>query len=405
MRQDTATSAVILSILYILLGSRGPQMSLKGRVRKHRRTKQLVLQLKPGEVALIDHRDLDGPAAEALVDCRPAAVLNAQPSMTGDYPNRGPAVLAAAGIPLFDLPSRDLFEQIPAGRTVAVQDGRVLSEGKDLGSCTRMGEERVREVSAQAEAKTKQLLLDFAANTLEFIRTEPEIVLPSGPLPDPATPIRGRHVVIVARGPGSHGDLKTIRSYIVDVRPVLIGVDGGADILASEGLRPDIVIGDLDSAGDETLRCGAEIMVHAYADGRAPGRDRAGRLGLSCQVLSTPGTSEDAALTLAFEKGAELIVMVGSHTNLPDFLEKGRAGMASTFLTRLKVGDRLVDAKGVRMLYQGSVGFRHLAYVAGAALLAACGVLLVSPFVRGVLRVAGIQFVLAMRDLWRAAFG
>jgi uncharacterized membrane-anchored protein len=400
-----ASSAFILTILSILFESRRSCMSIKGRVRKNRRTKHLVLQLKPGEVALIDHRDLDGPAAEALANCRPAAVLNAQPSMTGDYPNRGPAVLAAAGIPLFDLPERDLFEQIPAGRSVTVHEGRMVLEGRDLSPCTRMDQEHVRELSAQAEARTKGLLLDFAENTLEFIRTEPEIVLPSGPLPDPATPIRGRHVVIVARGPGSHGDLKTIRSYIVDVRPVLIGVDGGADILASEGLRPDIIIGDLDSAGDETLRCGAEIMVHAYADGRAPGRDRAETLGLPCQVLSTPGTSEDAALTLAFEKGAELIVMVGSHTNLPDFLEKGRRGMASTFLTRLKVGDRLVDAKGVRMLYQGSVGFRHLAYVVGAALLVACGVLVVSPFVRGVLRMAGIQVILAMRHLWQAVFG
>jgi uncharacterized membrane-anchored protein len=380
-------------------------MTIKGRVRKHRRTKQLVLQLKPGEIALIDHGDLDGPAAEALVDCRPAAVLNAQPSMTGDYPNRGPAVLTAGGVPLFDLQSRDLFEQIENGRALTIQDDRLLLDGREVGRCTRLEAEHAARLAAHAEAKTKQLLLDFAGNTLEFIRTEPEIVLPSGPLPELKTPIRGRHVVIVARGPGSHGDLRAIRSYIVDMRPVLIGVDGGADILVAAGFRPDIVVGDLDSAGDDVLRCGAEILVHAYADGRSPGRERAERLGLRYQALSTPGTSEDAALALAFEKGAELIVMVGSHTNLPDFLEKGRRGMASTFLTRLKVGDRLVDAKGVRMLYQGAVGLKHLAYVAGAAVLTACGVLAVSPFVRGVLRVAGIHFILAMRDLWRALFG
>ena len=379
-------------------------MGIKGRVRKNRRTKHLVLQLQPGEVALIDHRDLDGPAAEALVACRPAAVLNAQPSMTGDYPNRGPAVLTGAGVPLFDLEDGELFDRIDNGRTVTIHDGRVLLNGEDVGRCTPLDGDRVREISAEAAAKTKQLLLDFAENTLAYIRTEPEIVLPSGPLPEVNTPLRGRHVVIVARGPGSQGDLRTIRSYIADVRPVLIGVDGGADILTSEGHRPDIIVGDLDSAGDEVLNSGAEILVHAYVDGRSPGRERADKLGLPCTALNIPGTSEDAALTLAFEKGAELIVMVGSHTNLPDFLEKGRQGMASTFLTRLKVGDRLVDAKGVRLLYQGSIGARHLAYVVGAALLAACGVLLVSPFVRGVLQMAGIQLVLGMRDVWRAIF-
>jgi uncharacterized membrane-anchored protein len=380
-------------------------MSIKGRVRKNRRTKHLVQQLRPGEVALIDHPDLDGPAAETLAECRPAAVLNAQPSMTGDYPNRGPAVLTAAGVPLFDLDRRERFDEIDNGAAVTIEGERVLEGGKEVGRCSRLDGARVEALRTEAEAKTQRLLLDFAANTLEFIRTQPEIVLPSVPLPEVEAPIRGRHVVIVARGAGSHGDLQTIRSYIQDVRPVLIGVDGGADILAAEGFRPDLIVGDLDSAGETVLRSGAEILVHAYADGRSPGAERAERLGLKHHTVSLPGTSEDAALTLAFEKGAELIVMVGSHTNLPDFLEKGRHGMASTFLTRLKVGDRLVDAKGVRMLYQGGVGFRHLAYVLGAAVLAACGVLAVSPFVRGVLRMAGIQFILALRDAWRAVFG
>ncbi|MBM3497759.1 MAG: hypothetical protein FJX74_03725 [Armatimonadetes bacterium] len=380
-------------------------MNAKGRVRKNRRTKHLVLQLRAGEVALIDHRDLDGPAAEMLAECRPAAVLNAQPSMTGEYPNRGPAVLAAAGIPLYDLETRDLFERVDNGTAVTIEDGRVLAGGEELGRCARLDAGRIEALTHAAEARTKQLLLDFAENTLEFIRTQPEIVLPSAPLPETKTPIWGRHVVIVARGPGSHGDLETIRAYIQDVRPVLIGVDGGADILAAAGFRPDLIVGDLDSAGELVLRSGAEVLVHAYADGRSPGARRAEQLGLTYRTLTAPGTSEDAALALAFEKGAELIVMVGSHTNLPDFLEKGRHGMASTFLTRLKVGDRLVDAKGVRMLYQGSVRVRHLAYLVGAALLAACGVLVVSPFVRGVLQMAGIQVILAMRDAWRALFG
>jgi len=378
---------------------------IKGRVRRHRRTKQLVLQLKPGEIALIDHRNLDGPAAEALVDCRPAAVLNAQLSMTGDYPNRGPAVLAAAAIPLLDLGDPDLFQRIPDGSLVTLRGPEVLLDGRVLATGAYLDQERVEVIAAAAKEKVQRLLLDFAANTLEYVRREPEIVLPTGPLPEVETKLRGRHVVIVARGTGTRNDLRAIRGYIEDFRPALIGVDGGADVMVSEGFQPDIVLGDLDSASDDVLRGGAEIVVHGYANGDAPGLARARALGLDAKVFATPGTSEDAALVLAHEKGADLIVIVGSHTNLPDFLEKGRRGMASTFLTRLKVGDRLVDAKGVSRLYRPDVGLKHVGYVAGAAVLTAMAVLFVSPFVRGVLAVAGMKVVLFLRHLWRVVFG
>ncbi|MGQ9732641.1 MAG: putative cytokinetic ring protein SteA, partial [Candidatus Zipacnadales bacterium] len=298
-----------------------------------------------------------------------------------------------------------LFDRLENGQMVTICRGRVLVGDEDIGSCRQIGLEEVHAKSEAAGEKIQRLLLDFATNTLEFIRSEPQIVWPSEQLPELRTPIRGRPVVVVARGQGTRDDLHTIRAYIEDVRPVLIGVDGGADILMAEGLRPDLIVGDLDSAGTETLHCGAEVLVHAYADGRSPGVTRAEQLGLDYQLLRLPGTSEDAALALAFDKGADLIVIVGSHTNLPDFLEKGRHGMASTFLTRLKVGDRLVDAKGVSKLYQGSIRLKHVAYIAGAAALAACGILLVSPFVRGVLRFAGIQMILALRDLWQGLFG
>lgn len=374
-------------------------------MRKHRRTKQLVLQLKPGEIALIDHANLDGPAAEALAECRPIAVLNAQPSMTGEFPNRGPAVLAEAGVPLFDLGQPELFDEMADGREATIRDDQVVQDGRVVGSCSRLDRSRLDELSSAAIERTQRLLVDFAQNTLEFLRGQPEIVLSGGPLPDLRTKLRDRHVVVVSRGSGTRGDLQTIRSYIEDIRPVLIGVDGGADILVSEGLQPDIIVGDLDSASDEILRSGAEVVVHAYADGRAPGMKRAEALGIDCKPFAMPGTSEDAALALAHDKGADIIVLVGSHTNLPDFLEKGRRGMASTFLTRLKVGDRLVDAKGVRKLYQGGVRLKHIAYVAAAALLTGSAVIFLSPFVRGVLTVAGIQVTMAMRHLWRAIFG
>jgi uncharacterized membrane-anchored protein len=166
--------------------------------------------------------------------------------------------------------------------------------------------------------------------------------------------VSGQHALVVVRGEHYKDDLQLLRAYITDFRPTIIAVDGGADAILAMGIRPDVILGDMDSITDEALQSGARLIVHAYArrSGEAPGLKRVEELGLKAETFAVPGTSEDAALLLAYENNAELIVAVGTHSNLEDFLDKGRAGMASTFLVRLKVGSRLVDARGVARLYQ-----------------------------------------------------
>ena len=161
-------------------------------------------------------------------------------------------------------------------------------------------------------------------------------------------------MLIVVRGERHRRDLKALRAYIRDMRPLIVAVDGGADGVLEAGLKPDLILGDMDSASDKALACGAELIVHAYPDGRAPGCERLIEAGLPHTIVPAAGTSEDVAMLMAYEKGADLIVSVGAHFNLIEFLDRKRGGMSSTFLTRLRIGERLVDAKGVSRLYQPS---------------------------------------------------
>jgi uncharacterized membrane-anchored protein len=238
---------------------------------------------------------------------------------------------------------------------------------------------QLEQVMREQQLQIGSAIERFAENTLTHIREERELLAGSLKLPPLDTNFRDRHALVVVRGPDYKRDLRAIRPYVRDVRPVLVGVDGGGDALLEVGLKPDIIIGDMDSASDSVLTCGAELVVQAYDDGRAPGRDRLDRLGLAYKVLPAPGTSQDVAMLVAFERGAKLIVSVGSHFNLSEFLGKDRAGMSSTFLTRLRVGEILVDTKGVSRLYQPApTGGQMLAFLA-AALIVVVIVVLSSP--------------------------
>jgi uncharacterized membrane-anchored protein len=230
-----------------------------------------------------------------------------------------------------------------------------------------------------AKTNLGAVLEEFAANTLTYVTKEKSLLLDPSNLPNVKTEINGRHVLVVVRGESYKEDLAIIRHYIRDMKPVLIGVDGGADALIEMGFKPDIIIGDMDSVSDATLKCGAELIVHAYTNGKAPGLPRVQALGLEPHVCAIPGTSEDLALLLAYEKGAELIVAVGTHSHLIDFLDKGRKGMSSTFLTRLKVGNRLVDAKGVSKLYRAQPNVGYVGILALAALVVIFTIMALSP--------------------------
>jgi uncharacterized membrane-anchored protein len=373
---------------------------VSGPARVDRRTKNLITRLRPGDVAIIDHEDVDRVAAEGIVQARVAAVVNAAASISGRYPNVGPLLLAAAGIPLVDKVGSEVLDAIAEGQAVTV-DGAEVWVGPAL---VAAGERQTLQSLEAAYESAKDSMGDelerFAENTLEFMRRERGLLFDALAVPDIDVDMAGRHVLIVVRGHDYREDLEALRgSYVREMQPVLVGVDGGADALLEVGLKPDIVIGDFDSVSPTALRCGAELIVQAYPDGRAPGAERLTAEGVPFKVLPAAGTSEDVAMLLAYEKGADLIVAVGTHASMVEFLDKGRTGMASTFLTRLKVGPLLVDAKGVSRLYQGRLRKRDLTvFLLVAMMMFAVIVLLVLPrvFVEGLW--------LYVRDLWDTAF-
>jgi len=341
---------------------------IEGTARLGRRTKRLVKRLGPADVAIIDHADIDRIAAEELIASGVGAVVNVAPSSTGRYPNAGPLLLTRAGVRVVDVPGAALFDSVRDGEHVILDGAELRANGTTLatGRVLDAGE-LARQMEKQRE-RIDEALAAFAENTMAHIRQERDLLSARLELPETRTSFRDRHVLIVVRGTTHRRDLQALRAYIADVRPLLVGVDGGADAILEAGLKPDMVLGDMDSAGDAALGCGAELVVHAYPDGRAPGRDRLERLGLAHTVIPAPGTSQDVAMLLAFEKGAALIVSVGAHFNLIEFLDKNRAGMSSTFLTRLRVGETLVDAKGVSRLYNpgmtgGQLGLFAVAFV------------------------------------------
>jgi uncharacterized membrane-anchored protein len=361
-----------------------------GIVRLDRRTKNLTKRLRPGEIAVIDHLDIDRVSAEALVQCGVAAVVNVSPSISGRYPNLGPEIIVAAGIPLLDDVGPEVFATVRDGDRVRLDDG-VLYVGSDQRIAVKgamLTIEDVEAAMAEARAGLSVQIEAFAANTIEFLRKERDLLLDGIGVPDIRTVIDGRQALLVVRGYHYREDLQALRPYIREYRPVLIGVDGGADALRDEGYKPDLIVGDMDSVSDATLQCGAELVVHAYKDGRAPGLARLQALGLEAVIFPAAGTSEDAAMLLADEKGAELIVAVGSHGTLVEFLDKGRAGMASTFLTRLRVGGKLIDAKGVSRLYRSRIGTPSLLLLIVATVIlfsVAVGISSVTPIYRDII--------------------
>lgn len=342
-----------------------------GVVRLDRRTKDLTKRIRPGEIAIIDHQDLDRVSAEALADCGVAAVINVAPTVSGRYPTFGPQILLNAGIPLIDRADHELFDVLTDGDRVLLDGGSVLNSHREvLGKGELMDQQTLDLQLEGAQAGLSDQIVAFTENTMTYLREEKDLLLEGVGVPDVKTAFEGRHVLIVVRGYDYREDLAALRSYITETKPLLIGVDGGADAVLEAGYVPDIILGDMDSCSDAALRCGAELVVHAYRDGRAPGLDRIEAAGLKAVVFPVLGTSEDAAMLLADSKGAQLIVAVGTHASLVEFLDKGRSGMASTFLTRLRVGPKLVDAKGVSRIYRSEIRVWQVVLLVLSALVA-----------------------------------
>jgi uncharacterized membrane-anchored protein len=339
-------------------GRAGPAAprEVTGVARLGRRTKHLVKRLRPGEVAIIDHLDLDRVSGEDLVACGVSAVVNCSASSSGSYPNMGPLLLVQAGVHLVDAPGAPLFDRLRDGDRVTVRGGEVLRSGEVVATGRVQDPATVQQLTDTRREEIGEALEAFAQNTVEHMVEERELLAGKLELPRFEVDFRDRPVLVVVRGVHHKEDLRALRPYIRDVKPVLVGVDGGANALVEDGLRPDMIVGDMDSATERTLQAGAELVVHAYPDGAAPGRATLERLGLPHKVVPAPGTSQDIAMLIAAEKGARLIVSVGSQFNLVEFLDKNRRGMSSTFLTRLRIGEILIDAKGVSRLYRPRPG-------------------------------------------------
>jgi uncharacterized membrane-anchored protein len=363
-----------------------------GVARLDRRTKRLIGRLNPGDVAIIDHVDLDRLAADALVAARVSAVVNAQPSISGRYPNLGPDLLVASGIVLLDNVGGDVFTAVKEGTRVRVSGDTLFIGDQPVAKGTLHDVDTIAALMEEAKAGLSAQLEAFAANTMEYMKRERALLLDGVGVPDIRTKLEGRHALVVVRGYDYKADLAALRPYIREYRPVLIGVDGGADALREAGYKTDLIVGDMDSVSDEVLRSGAEVVVHAYPDGRAPGLARVQDLGIDAITFPAMGTSEDIAMLLADEKGASLIVAVGTHATLVEFLDKGRGGMASTFLTRLRVGGKLVDAKGVSRLYRSRISAAALLLLVLAAFIAIGAALAVSEAGRTYLDILGAKW-------------
>jgi len=362
-------------------------MEYRGTLKLDKRTKDLVKRLTPTDIALIDHADMDRVAAESLIDSGVQLVINAAPSISGEYPNVGPLLLMQAGVALLDDIGQTPFEKLKEGKKVCVSDQGNLYRGTEpskkgfIATGTFQTTESIDAAYAEAQSNVNARLEEFAQNTLQYLSKEKNIISEEQWLPPIKTSMLDKHVLVVVRGYHYKEDIKVLKSYIREMKPVLIGVDGGADALLEEGFQPDIIVGDMDSVSPEALKSGAELIVHAYGDGSAPGLEPLEELGIADKAFVWPltATSEDLALLLAWEKGADVIVAVGTHNNLIEYLDKGRKGMASSFLVRLKVGPKMVDAKGVSRLYRSSVSPGMLFPLIFAALFALLTLLLISP--------------------------
>lgn len=377
-----------------LLGRRNgarAEAPIEGTARLGGRTKHLVKRLRPGDIAVIDHVDIDRIAAEELIEAGVVAVLNASPSSQGRYPNAGPLMLARAGICLIDAPDAGLFERLKDGDRVRIAGDIVFRDEEEIARGRVLGVAELEREMQEHRARIDEALAEFAENTVAHVREETDLLTGNIAFPPTRASFRDRHVLIVVRGDRHRRDLKALRAYIRDVRPLIVAVDGGADGALEAGLKPDVILGDMDSAGDAALRCGAELIVHAYPDGRAPGRERLLAAGLDHQVVPAAGTSEDVAMLMAHEKGAALIVSVGAHFNLVEFLDRKRGGMSSTFLTRLKIGERLVDAKGVSRLYNPSSTLMPLVFFVIAFLILVTILIITSPALNDVFELVWLK--------------
>ncbi|MFI7679335.1 putative cytokinetic ring protein SteA [Actinophytocola sp. NPDC049390] len=355
----------------LLARSHQARPGVTGIARVDRRTGDLLRRIGHGDIVILDQVDLDRATADALVDAQVTGVVNASPSISGRFPNLGPEIVVGAGIVLIDGVGPEVLRAVKEGSKVRLHEGVVHIGDKEVGRGTEQSVETIADLMIEAKAGMSAQLEAFSANTIEFLRRERTLILDGVGVPDVNANMRDRQVLVVAPGRDHEEDLRRLKRYIAEHRPVLIGVDGGADTLHHLGYRPNVIVGDPDRLSTETLRSGAEVVVPAHMDGHAPGLERVQDLGIGAVTFPASGNPEDLALLLADTHGADLVVTVGFQATLHEFLDRGRSGSnPSTFLTRLKLGSKVVDGKAVATLHRSRVSIGAVLLLVLAALAA-----------------------------------
>jgi uncharacterized membrane-anchored protein len=352
---------------------------VSGIARVDRSTAKLLRRVGPGDVVVLDEIDLDRITADALVTAGVLAVVNASPSISGRYPNLGPEVLVANGILLIDNAGSEVFKKVKDGSKIRLDDGGVYAGERRLAKGIEQTEADISDRMIEAKSGLIDHLEAFSGNTIEFIRTESPLLIDGVGVPDVDVDFTGRHVVVVAEGQDHIVDLKNLKPFIKEYSPILVGVGAGADTLADAGYRPDLIVGDPEDVSTRTLKSGAEVVLPADPDGHAKGLERIQDLGIGAMTFPASGTPSDLALLLADHHGASLIVTVGCAASLDEFFDASkRSSTPSTFMTRLKVGPKLVDAKAMATLYRSRVSGGAVALLVLAALIAVIAALIVT---------------------------
>lgn len=352
---------------------------IAGSARVDRRTRELLRRVGPGDIVVLDQVDLDRATADALLQAEVAGVVNVSPSISGRFPNLGPEILVDAGIPLIDRVGAEVLHSIKEGARVRLLENAVYVGDRLIGTGNLQTTDSIADQMIEAKAGMSTQLEAFSANTIEFLRRERTLILDGVGVPELRLSMRDRHVLVVASGNGHIEDLRRLRKYIAEHRPVLVGVDGGADTLRAHGHVPDVIVGDPFGIEADTLKSGGEVVVPAQPDGYAPGVERIQDLGIGAVTFPASGNPEDLALLLADSHDAALVITVGFQATLQEFLDHGRSGSnPSTFLTRLKLGTKLVDGKAVATLHRNRVSLSAVVLLVAAALVVVLAALLVS---------------------------
>jgi len=350
-----------------------------GTARVDRDTDRLLRRVGADDIVVLDILDLDRVTADALVDAGIAGVVNASPSISGRYPNLGPEVLVANNIALIDNVGAEVFKKVKDGAKVRLHEGSVYAGDRRLAHGVERTDEEIADLMLDAKTGLVAHLEAFAGNTIEFIRGESPLLIDGIGIPEIDVEVHRRHVVVVADGPGAADDLKALKPFIKEYQPVLVGVGAGADLLRAGGYRPQLIVGNPDQMSAEVLKCGAQVVLPADADGHADGLERIQDLGIGAMTFPAAGSATDLALLLVDHHGAALIVTVGQSASIEEFFDRTRVqSNPSTFLTRLKVGDKLVDAKAVATLYRNHISGGTIALLILAVLLAVIAALWVS---------------------------